>query len=626
MRSARIWIALAVMVLVIAAIATSVMPLVVSGETVRVRLEQQLAALTGHRVVLGQNTELRFWPMPQLSMNGITISSRRHLDARPILEADHVTAQFNLVSALTGRPRFNDILLVRPTFALERYARSQTSWTSDRGEIAEEAAKVADAEADQPSSPAGQSPLGMLRVEAGTLIVDNQPLGHVETVTALNGMVSWPSIAAPARADFSGVLRGEPIHVTAGSSRPVDLMAGAMAPFDMTFSSTLLNLVYRGSASFDRRVVLEGEVELESPSVRRALLWSGTEIKPGQAIGALEVEAHLSGSGRQLRFDDLILGIDDNRGVGALDLAWPEDGRPSLAGTLAFDTLDVTAFLSAFTPLPTEGNEIAATIDTGFLRQIGLDLRLSAQTARIGRVSMANMAAAARVEEGRALFDIGDATAFGGNVSGRVAISEDGFSGGGEIHLSAQAVNFGAIYDTLEIAGPLPRGIGMINLTLRSPNPVWATSLGNIQGTMELAVESGVLPRFNPARFRELAGSQRFFSISEASEGEMPFRTARFAAEFENGTAEITRGEIATDNAVLRLIGLVPYDRGSLALSGSLGPPAPPLAAEQSAVQAPAAEPGTTPAAPAAANAPPPFLFFIGGSWPDPVISPIVPN
>ncbi len=624
MRSARIWIALAAVVLAVVAIATSMMPLLVSSETIRVRLEQQLAALTGHRVTLGQSAELRFWPMPQLSMSGITISSRRHLDARPILEADQITAQFNLVSALTGRPRFNDILLVRPTFALERYSGSRTSWMSDRGEIAEETAKVADAEPDEPQSPTGQSPLGMLRIEAGTLIVDNQPLGHVETLTALNGIVSWPSMAAPARAEFAGVLRGEPIHVTAGSSRPVELMAGAVAPFEFTFSSTLLNLTYRGSAGFDRQVSLDGDVELDSPSVRRALLWSGTQIKPGEAIGALEMEAHLSGSGRQVRFDDLILGIDNNRGVGALDLAWPEDGRPSLAGTLAFDTLDVAAFLTAFTPLPTEGIDIAATIDTGFLRQIGLDLRLSAQTARIGRVSMENMAAAARVEEGRALFDIGDATAFGGNVSGRVAISEDGFSGGGEIHLSAQAVDFGAIYDTLEIEGPLPRGIGMINLTLRSPNPVWATSPGNLQGTMELAVENGVLPRFNPARFRELAGSQRFFSISQAGEGELPFQTARFAAEFENGTAEITQGEIATDNAVLQLIGLVPYDRGSLALSGILGPPTSP-ATDPPPSQSPA-EPGTTAPLAGAASAPPPLLFFIGGSWPDPVISPIIPN
>jgi AsmA protein len=541
-RSARIWIALAVVVLAVVAIVTAVMPLAVSSEAVRVRLEQQLAALTGHRVTLGQSTELRFWPMPQLSMSGITISSRRHLDARPILEADLITAQFNLVSALTGRPRFNDILLVRPTFALERYAGSRTSWMSDRGEIAEETAKVADAQAASTASSANQIPLGMLRIESGTLVVDNQPLGHVETLTALNGIVSWPSMAAPARAEFAGVLRGEPIHVTASSSRPVDLLAGAVAPFDMTFGSTLLNLTYRGSASFDRQVGLEGDLELESPSVRRALLWSGTEIKPGQAIGALEVEAHLSGSGRQLRFDDLILGIDDNRGVGALDLAWPEDGRPSLAGTLAFDTLDVAAFLTAFTPLPTEGDEIAATIDTGFLRQIGLDLRLSAQTARIGRVSMENMAAAARVEEGRALFDIGDASAFGGNVSGRVAISEDGFSGGGEIHLSAQAVDFGAIYDTLEIKGPLPRGIGMINLTLRSPNPVWATSIDNLQGTMELAVDNGLLPGFNPARFRELAGSQRFFSISQASDGEMPFQAGSFRCRVRKRHGGKSRG------------------------------------------------------------------------------------
>jgi ATP adenylyltransferase/5',5'''-P-1,P-4-tetraphosphate phosphorylase II len=50
-----------------------------------------------------------------------------------------------------------------------------------------------------------------------------------------------------------------------------------------------------------------------------------------------------------------------------------------------------------------------------------------------------------------------------------------------------------------------------------------------------------------------------------------PSRRLVSAAEFENGTAEITRGDISTGNSVLQLIGLVPYDRGSLALSAVSG-------------------------------------------------------
>lgn len=91
-------------------------------------------------------------------------------------------------------------------------------------------------------------------------------------------------------------------------------------------------------------------------------------------------------------------------------------------------------------------------------------------------------------------------------------------------------------------------------------------------------------------------------------------------ASFADGTAEIHRGEIRSPAALIVLSGIVPYHRGGLAMTGALMAPVRPEGsdeAEGSVLQdalAPSPDPG----------AGPPLRFFIGGSWPEPVISPIV--
>ena len=87
---------------------------------------------------------------------------------------------------------------------------------------------------------------------------------------------------------------------------------------------------------------------------------------------------------------------------------------------------------------PHSGADIASTIDTRFLRELRLDLRLSAQSAKLGPITMTNMAAAARIEGGRATFDLGDAMAYGGNMLGRVLLTEAG-SGGSAARAGAAA-------------------------------------------------------------------------------------------------------------------------------------------------------------------------------------------
>jgi AsmA protein len=560
-------------------------PLFVSEQRIGEHLRIELEDATSHRVDFDPAMEIVFFPVPSIKITNVTIHSDSDPE-QPLLTAETIEADFGLASVVLGGPEFSDIALQRPVARVVLDENGVSNW-HDADHLSatdEELESTSGAEA-QPFA-FDMSRIGNLEFRDGTLLYDDRRNDRSESVSAING------------------------NLVVNAERPIELLNGTPAPLRLNVSSELLTFNLSGTANLaSASPSFVGDLELSSPSVRRALQWSGTELKPGEAISALELEAEIQAAAGQVNLANVLLDIDNNRGIGALSLNWTEGAPPAISGTLAYSALDVGAFLNAFAPLPLDGGQLTPSIDTGFLRQLGLDLRFSAQTARIGRLELQNLAAAARIERGRALFDIGDASAYGGHIMGRIIISENGFDGGGEIQLTAENVDFGAAYQAVGVTGPLPRGRGTLNLTVASPNPVWATTARDLQGRLEMAMGEGSIPGFNLQTFRTLASQERFFSLTRASEGDLPFRSARFATTFANGTAEIDMAEILSGNTTVALSGLIPFDRGSLAMSGAITD-APAQAAE--GAEAPAA--------------PPALRFFVGGSWPAPVISPVMGN
>ncbi|OCW56854.1 AsmA family protein [Hoeflea olei] len=617
LRRAAITGTLVMLALVLAVFAS--LPLAVSSDVVRDRLERDIGAWAGHAVTLGNAPSIDYWPTPTIKLDMVEIRPATFTEGDPILRADSIVANFNLFSAVLGAPSFSQFKLIRPTFNVELYPDSTSNWSSASGELAQGvAAAVAQDLAAQSGTAApatatipDSAALGTVTIEDGTLRWIRDPGAAAEKLTAINGTLAWTAPTAVARANLTAIFRGEQIAVTGSTAAPLLLLGQRSAPVEFKISAAPLNVGFAGSASLGANPFVSGALSLKSASARRALEWSGADIKPGEALGALELSAKLTAESAKAKLDDLIVMIDRNRGIGVLDIALREDEPPLVAGTLAFNSLDVVSFLQAFTPLPASGADIASTIDTRFLREIGLDLRLSAQSASLGAVVLSNLAAAARVEEGRANFDIGDATAYGGSVMGRMALSEKGVEGGVKVQLSARRIDFGNLYDAIGMTGPLPRGVGSLDVEVTSPYPTWATALSDLTGKLDLSIGRGVVPGLDLKKFRDLAKTERFFDLSQlGTGGSFPFQSAHFEATIAAGEADLKTAELIGPDQMVSLSGVVPYSRSSLAIAGVLAQRPPPGADDQPAQKEPAT------------NA---LRFFVGGSWPRPVISPVTP-
>ncbi len=129
-----------------------------------------------------------------------------------------------------------------------------------------------------------------------------------------------------------------------------------------------------------------------------------------------------------MKLDNLTATLNDNPAKGVIEITLNNAATNTplgINGTLAFETLDLRSVFSGIMPLPDGSANSDAEINTAFLKQLNLDLRVSAQKATAGNVSLTKVAATAQVRNGRAIFDIGDATAFDGSVAGSFQLADE---------------------------------------------------------------------------------------------------------------------------------------------------------------------------------------------------------
>jgi AsmA protein len=332
------------------------------------------------------------------------------------------------------------------------------------------------------------------------------------------------------------------------------------------------------------------------------LEWSKTDIAPGAAIGSVSIASKIQGTSERLRLDTAELNLGGNAGRGVLDISFAE-ALPSISGTLAFDTLDLRSFLSAFTRLATGQGNIYDQIDTAFAEQLSLDLRLSANNATLGGLALTSLAASTQVKGTLAVFDISDATVFDGSLQAGVRIDTAEETKTVEMRALATDIDSFALAKTLGGERLLPQGRATISATLKGTGRDWNTVMGNAEGSVNATLGQGALVGLNLAQFKEKWATGGFFPLSDVSDGELPLRGVDFKATVLGGIARIDKGDLLLDGQVASISGFIPYFGRALALSGSLAP----MGAD--------GERGD-----------PDARFFIGGGWDRPFISPALPT
>ena len=555
------------------ALAIAALPFLVSTTVMRDRIAQEIGTWSGYRVGLGAAPEITLLPSPRAVLKNVSLSRWGSGDAPPVIRSERVEIDLSPFAALRGRVSFSAVTLTRVQFRLERRADASYGLPLPTGGRFMRAVTIArDAVAADPSDPdIGQFPsetIGNITIRDGRLMVGDD----TELLSSFNGELSWPAVNRRAIFNGNAIWHGETVSVDATANQFLVLLAGGIAPLNLKLSATPLDVSFDGAASLSDLAFIDGNVELSSPSLRRTLEWFRTEIEPGEAIGAVALVAKASGDLKRLKLEEAEITLGGNTGIGALNYTFNK-AVPELAGTLAFDRLDLKSFVSAFTELPIGSRARQNEIDTAFVDQINLDLRLSASEATAGQISLSGVAATANIKEGLAVFDISDSTAFSGNVQAGFRIDRKDGNNHGEVRLLASDVDAAAFTKALGQPRLVPEAIGTISVILKGPIEDWESIPETASGSIVAKFGAGRIVGLDFSTFLDRVAKDGFFSLGSVSDGSLTIEQAELKATVLEGVAQLEKAEVTTTEGTIALAGIVPYLGRSLALSGAISSP-----------------------------------------------------
>lgn len=564
--------------LIAVALVKIVLPFFVSVSLVKENMETALSRWTGARATIEGTPGISFWPGPALTLSDVRFDSED--GSAPFAQARSITADFDLIAALSGKPVFYDFHLRKPVLSIRRAVDGTLNWPVPTW--------MSKAIKDAAAETGGQrgEPIGDIVVDEGTIVIHDEASGRTARIEHISGTINWRTPTARLNASLSAMLNGEAVSAALICDAPMAFLAGRESGLQLSLSAEPFRFQFDGKGVGGRDASVNGQLQASAPALGPLGHWAGFPVTADAATLPLSIEAAVSGTAGSLKMDNLALGVDGSSASGLIDLSLKAGANPKLGGSLAFDKLRAEPFL-ALAPLVSHA--------AGQGRGLDLDLRLSAQTASYGPLTLTDVAAGIMAHGERTSLDIGDSGYAGGALDGRISF-EDGGDKGGSVQLSLRNADLATLAANLGLTGPMLQGDGILSLNLATTKPLSAVTPRDVSGDVRYSGGRGLLTRFNAATFLSLIAEGRFFDAAAAADGEFPTLSSDIVATLGNGVATLTKAELRGEQQTLVLTGMIPFHSNSLALAGSLTPNDP----SQSAAR-----------------------FFAGGSWPNAVISPL---
>ena len=561
------------------------LPLIVSTTGVRAAMERTLDNWSGGKSRIKGEPEVRFWPEPLLTLPSATIETIGP-EPRPLAEIGRITASFNPLSALLGDTTLEEISLVDPVVTIERQADGTINWQKPRWLA-------------PPETPAAaqENPFGDIAIVNGRLLViDRMARGNNADIPGISGTIKWPSFAERLSAQLSARLSGEEVAWAFVCEDPLSLFSKRNASLKTSITSAPLTFSFEGVGKLSSVPFASGHLQMSATSLATLVQWYQGTSEATLPPGGLSIDTRVTTGEKTLKLDDLAFTMGGASATGVLDIALRDGKASSIEGTLAFDRIDLNGVpVTALTPLGRD-DRLWRVVET-FLGAWHTDVRLSSQEVLAGPLRLTDVAAGVLIDGKRASLDIGDSNYANGSLSGRVVLSDEGLEHGGRLQARLKDADFGAVLGSFGLNGPVPTGRGILSIDIGSNHAVWATGLGDVSGNLTLSLANGSIAGFDAHAFADLVRKGEFFSLSEANEASFDFQVANIKASFADGTARLDRADFTGTSGQMSVTGVVPYRNGSLALAGTLETEAP--------------------------SGNQPVRFFVGGSWPNAIISPL---
>ncbi len=511
----------------IVSLGASVAPWTFSGESFRLEFARQVLETTGMAAEFDGRVVLALLPRPRIKLENVHIASPGGgIEAR----ADFLRGELRILPLFAGRLELVSAALIAPRLSIDLDDRFFAGNSVQTGVKTNEAA----------GGTTARGRLGGLSLVEGSAVLKSKAWSFEASVDEINLQLDWKDFGSPAAIGGTFRCDGVPGELAAWLGRPAELLRGLTSDMSLRFQMPAFSLKLNGEISAGQFPGFEGNLSATAPDLRAAA---------SARFGAIPLPGALSGAslsgiarirGDSISISGLRASVDGNEYEGALVLG-SEDKGSKLSGTLAANNLDLTPMSVNFPELTTVDRRWSrAALPTIESPLLGLDLRLSARRARVGRTLIREAGFSLLSGNGRSEISLIEASAYNGIVKGRLQTQNS--AGGVDMRASVTVRGVDAALLSNDVfRGQRVSGLMNGEISLASEGDTVLRALRALSGEALIDLRDGEFSGIDLEQALRRLEKRPLVSVGEVRGGRTGFATAQIDLKLDKGSAIIRK-------------------------------------------------------------------------------------
>jgi AsmA protein len=566
-----------------------IVSVLIPADQVREAIKAEIRAVTGLDPVLRGDISVSLFPYGKVTFADVTLGDQAQ--GTPPLAADRLTTKLRFFPLLTGRIEVADVALENPRIALVIGEDGRSNWLPLMASL--NRAFGPDANAQRLMS------FSEIRITGGTVSVRDEVRNISERVTDIDMSLAWPAISKSFAATGRMTWRDEPVDIGVTFGDFAATLRGERTGLKVRLAGAPMKFAFDGTMSARPTLKVDGALSADAASLRRVVAWTGQRTLPVGGFERFSLKAQTNVVGGTIALTGANLEIDGNPAEGVLTFA--TDGRQTLQGTLAADSIDLTPYLSTIrllTDSEREWSRLPISLDG--LSSFELDLRLSAAKIAIGTAKLGRTAIATNLRGGKLTLTVGESRTFGGVIKGSLGLATA--DAGVEFKSQLQFTDIDLEPTLSELFGVKRlEGKGDLAFVLEGTGRNVLALTRTLNGTATLTGRQGALTGLNLEQLLRRLERRPLSGGSEFRSGRTPFDKLTVALKITDGNAAVETSTLEGAAVKLALAGQASIPGRDLDLKGIA-----------SLVTAPATD----------GRAPFELPFVVQGPWDDPLMLP----
>lgn len=543
-------LSLGITLAILAALALALIPGKKLADIAAARIE----LLTGREVTLSGDVKTKLFPRLSVTTGPITISNADWAETAPMVTAEGLSIGVQVMPLFKGDLEIRNIEVLQPNIRLEVAQDGRRNWDLE-GLTTSTSAQTNDT-APTAAKKARKISVNLAEITGGDVLYVNHATGQSEAFQKLDLRLKFPD-STEANLSASGLYKGALFDISTTLSEPMSFLNGKVSTVAVSADVDGTRLKYNGKAGLEG-FVLEGAIEASSKTLPALLAKFGIAADGLEGPVSLRGKATRTADGRVFLREGALQALGQDI-TGDFDLSMGKE-RPFLKGVIRAQDLSFAQEAGGASASASGGAERAATgwstdkIDASGLFALDAEVSLQAASIQLGNMMFGESRILAKVDNGRAVFDLRNLATYGGTLSGEfVANGRGGLSVGGDLRLTD--VKTGPLLEALAGSDRLD-STATANLKFLGVGNSMDALMKSLKGQGAMAIGKGALKGVDVGQMI------RKLDLGYQGEGQ------RTVFESVTGTYAIEAGTLQNQDLVLQANGVTAKGAGSVNIGG----------------------------------------------------------